>query len=71
MWSLDQQKLNIIKRVERANRRKTRKVYIDPNLPWMTEGVNEKNKEKWLATIYKKNYWLKQIKTPWLLEGIQ
>ena len=27
--------------------------------PWVTEGVNETNKDQWLRTIKQKNPWLK------------
>ena len=31
---------------------------FNPEYPWLTEGVNDKNRERWLAMIHKENTWL-------------
>ena len=48
--------------VQKAKRRKIKPVQelkYNPKYPWMTEGVNPKNRKNWLAMIKKKNPWLK------------
>jgi len=32
---------------------------FNPKYPWMTEGVNDSNREAWIRTIKRKNPWLK------------
>ena len=43
---------------ERKNRPK-RVLRYNPEYPWLTEGVNDTNREQWKAMIRKKNSWLK------------
>jgi len=40
---------------------------FNPEYPWLTEGVNDKNRERWLAMIQKENPWLKVGMLLWLL----
>ena len=47
---------------QKAERRKiipNKILKYNPTYPWLTEGVNPENKDKWLKMIYKKNPWLK------------
>ncbi len=59
----DQQAVQVEKwQAEKAERRKNepeRVLKYNPKYPWMTEGVNADNRDKWLALIHKKNPWLK------------
>jgi len=59
----DQQAAQIGKwQAQKAKRRESepeRVLRYNPKYPWMTGGVNDSNREQWLATIHKKNPWLK------------
>ena len=37
-----------------------RALKYNPKYPWLTEGVNESNRDDWLAMIHKKNPWLNE-----------
>lgn len=48
--------------IQKAEMRKSlpeRVLKYNPEYPWMTEGVNDGNREQWLAMIHEKNPWLK------------
>lgn len=47
------------KRTKQRKDRPLRPKIFNPEYPWLTEGVNEGNREQWLAIIHKKNPWLK------------
>ncbi len=47
------------KKAERRENEPERVLKYNPKYPWMTEGVNADNRDKWLAMIHKKNPWLK------------
>jgi len=59
----DKKETQIIKwQRQKAKKRKLyseKKLKFNPKYPWMTTGVNDKNRKKWLAMIRKKNPWLK------------
>ena len=59
----DEKEAQIIKwQAQKAKRREInplKELEYDPKYPWLTEGVNEKNKAQWWAMILKKNPWLK------------
>lgn len=61
--TFDEKETQIIKwQCQKEKRRKINPVpelKCNPKYPWMTEGVNGKNRKKWLAMIKKKNPWLK------------
>ena len=63
LLSLDEQQAYIEKRQsKKAKRRKNqpeRVLKYNPEYPWLTEGVNDKNREQWQEMIAKKNPWLK------------
>ena len=46
-------------KAERRENEPPRVLKYNPKYPWMTEGVNADNRDKWLAMIHKKNPWLK------------
>lgn len=50
-----------VQKAERRSHEPPRVLKFNPKYPWRTEGVNSKNKKQWLAMIYKKNPWLKQV----------
>ena len=62
--SLDEQQEYIERRqAKKAKQRKNKPLRVlryNPEYPWMTEGVNESNRDDWLAMIHKKNPWLKK-----------
>ena len=50
------------KQAEKAKRRENepeRALRYNPEYPWLTEGVNDSNREQWQEMIAKKNPWLK------------
>ena len=46
-------------KAERRENEPERALKYNPKYPWMTEGVNADNRDKWRAMIHKKNPWLK------------
>jgi len=47
------------KKAEQRAKRPPVVLKYNPKYPWITEGVNKGNRERWLAMIHKKNPWLK------------
>ncbi|HDY88131.1 MAG TPA: hypothetical protein ENH82_08475 [bacterium] len=64
--SLDEQQDYIerrqAKKAEQRKNRPKRVLEYNPAYPWMTEGVNDSNREQWLRAIHKKNPWLREPK---------
>ncbi len=61
-----EQKENFIEKrqAQKAEYRKLnppKELMYNPQYPWMTEGVNDTNRKKWLANIKKKNPWLSVV----------
>ena len=46
-------------KAERRQGRPVKELEYNPDYPWLTEGVNDSNRDEWLAMIHKKNPWLK------------
>lgn len=46
-------------RMKKRRNRPLKSAKFNPEYPWMTEGVNEGNREQWQKMIAKKNPWLK------------
>lgn len=69
--TLEQQAEYIEKRqAQKAEERKNsppKELKFNPKCPWLTEGINDTNREQWLARIEKKNPWLKVDMLVWLL----